>query len=136
MTIEVLNNAGVFTKINPQVEEIIVEDESIVEQNVFVQEGLIRVNFKSHSPTQALSEYPIQSNDLLLQLVALDPKDDQDASFRRITPDREDTESSNVNEPPLRMHPSWDANGDGLNDCEQDGSCDHTIDYTQAKPEV
>lgn len=35
-----------------------------------------------------------------------------------------------------RMHPSWDADGDGINDCEKDGSCDHTIDYTQAKPKT
>ena len=32
------------------------------------------------------------------------------------------------------MHPSWDTDGDGLNDCELDGTCDHTIDYTQPKP--
>ncbi len=31
------------------------------------------------------------------------------------------------------LHPSWDVNGDGLNDCEDDGSCDHTIDYTQPR---
>ncbi len=27
------------------------------------------------------------------------------------------------------MHPSWDVDGDGVNDCEKDGSCDHTVDY-------
>lgn len=32
------------------------------------------------------------------------------------------------------MHPSWDADGDGINDCEKDGSCDHTTDYTQPRP--
>lgn len=32
------------------------------------------------------------------------------------------------------MHPSWDADGDGINDCEKDGSCDHTVDYTKPKP--
>ncbi|WP_404341820.1 hypothetical protein [Pseudoalteromonas mariniglutinosa] len=31
------------------------------------------------------------------------------------------------------MHPSWDADGDGINDCENDGSCDHTTDYTQPR---
>lgn len=29
-----------------------------------------------------------------------------------------------------RFHPSWDANGDGVNDCEKEDSCDHSIDYT------
>ncbi|MDC3189253.1 hypothetical protein NQU96_05830 [Pseudoalteromonas elyakovii] len=28
------------------------------------------------------------------------------------------------------MHPSWDVDGDGVNDCEKDGSCDHTVDYS------
>lgn len=37
-------------------------------------------------------------------------------------------------QPLANMHPSWDADGDGLNDCEQDGSCDHTVDYRQARP--
>ena len=31
------------------------------------------------------------------------------------------------------MHPSWDRDGDGINDCENDGSCDHTVDYTQPR---
>lgn len=33
------------------------------------------------------------------------------------------------------MHPTWDANNDGINDCEDDGSCDHTKDYTKPRPE-
>jgi len=28
------------------------------------------------------------------------------------------------------MHPSWDNDGDGINDCEKDGTCDHTVDYS------
>jgi len=28
------------------------------------------------------------------------------------------------------MHPSWDKNNDRINDCEAEGSCDHTVDYT------
>lgn len=31
------------------------------------------------------------------------------------------------------MHPSWDKDGDGLNDCEKDSSCDHTVDYRLAR---
>ena len=33
------------------------------------------------------------------------------------------------------MHPSWDADGDGVNDCENDGSCDHTVDYARRRRE-
>lgn len=40
------------------------------------------------------------------------------------------------NFPAKTMHPSWDKDGDGINDCENDGSCDHTIDYTKAKPKT
>jgi hypothetical protein len=28
------------------------------------------------------------------------------------------------------FHSSWDRDGDGINDCERDGSCDHTDDYS------
>jgi len=31
------------------------------------------------------------------------------------------------------MHPSWDNDQDGLNDCEKDGTCDDSIDYTLPK---
>ena len=31
------------------------------------------------------------------------------------------------------MHPSWDADNDGINDCENDGTCDHTVDYSQPR---
>lgn len=33
-----------------------------------------------------------------------------------------------------KMHPSWDADHNGINDCETSGSCDHTIDYTKPRP--
>lgn len=33
------------------------------------------------------------------------------------------------------MHPSWDADQNGVNDCENDGSCDHTVDYSQPRPD-
>lgn len=35
-----------------------------------------------------------------------------------------------------RMHPSWDGDGDGINDCEKEDSCDHTTDYTQPRPSL
>jgi hypothetical protein len=31
------------------------------------------------------------------------------------------------------LHPSWDVDNNGLNDCENDGSCDHTVDYTKPR---
>lgn len=34
---------------------------------------------------------------------------------------------------PRGMHPSWDINNDGINDCEHDGSCDHTVDYSRPR---
>ena len=100
-------------------EEIIVKENSVVKDNVFVQEGLIQVNFKSSGPDQAAAEYPTQVNQTTLQLVALDPKDDKNAAFRRIT----------------TIHESWDLDQDGINDCEKDDSCDHTVDYSQVKSE-
>lgn len=36
--------------------------------------------------------------------------------------------------PSKQMHPSWDADGNGVNDCETNGSCDDSIDYTQPRP--
>ena len=31
------------------------------------------------------------------------------------------------------MHPSWDLDQNGINDCENDGSCDHSVDYSQPR---
>ena len=35
----------------------------------------------------------------------------------------------------LTIHPSWDIDNDGIHDCESDGSCDHTIDYSKPRLE-
>jgi len=93
---------------------------SVVQQNVFVQEGLIKFAFKSHGENQTADEYPNQSNEILLQLVALDPNNNSDAEFRSI----------------IRMHPSWDTDNDGINDCETNNSCNKTFDYSQPKPQL
>ena len=29
-----------------------------------------------------------------------------------------------------KMHSSWDVDNDGINDCEKDGTCDHTTNYS------
>jgi len=100
-------------------EEIELKESSVVKNNVFVQEGSIQVNFKSLGPDQTAAQYPTQQNEMTLQLVALDPKDDKNATFRRIT----------------AVHESWDLDHDGVNDCEQQGNCDHTVDYSKAKAE-
>lgn len=36
--------------------------------------------------------------------------------------------------PPKTIHPSWDLDKDGINDCEKDGSCDHTQNYSLPRP--
>lgn len=97
--------------------ELTLIQKSVVKQNVFVQEGLIKFTFKSHGANQTSADYPNQVNEVLLQLVALDPNNNSKASFRSI----------------IRMHPSWDANHDGINDCEETASCDPSFDYSQPK---
>jgi membrane-bound inhibitor of C-type lysozyme len=42
--------------------------------------------------------------------------------------------SSSVTSSQPTMHPSWDADGDGINDCEKDNSCDDSTDYSQPRP--
>ncbi|MEL0660905.1 hypothetical protein V6255_17380 [Psychromonas arctica] len=105
---------------------IVIKEKSVVKDNVFVQEGVIEVHFKSHGLKQAAADYPTQSNKVTLQLVALDPKDAQHAAFRRITIKNKITANST-------MHKSWDTDSDGINDCEKQNSCDHTVDYSQEK---
>ncbi|MFN2101236.1 hypothetical protein [Altererythrobacter sp. MF3-039] len=36
--------------------------------------------------------------------------------------------------PEYQMHPSWDADQDGSNDCYNDQTCDVTVDYTAPRP--
>ncbi len=36
--------------------------------------------------------------------------------------------------PEYKMHPSWDANRDGENDCYDDGSCSADADYMSPRP--
>ena len=57
---------------------------SVVKQNVFVQEGVIKFTFKSLGEKQSAGDYPNQANEVLLQLVALDPNNKKNASFRSI----------------------------------------------------
>lgn len=45
-----------------------------------------------------------------------------------------DSATTPASAPTKLMHASWDADNNGINDCETNGSCDHTIDYTQPRP--
>ena len=65
----------------------------------------LQIDFKDYAQGQALSDYPSQDNAIYLLF--------DDDNFKMVN----------------RMHNSWDANNDGINDCESDGSCDHTINY-------
>jgi len=98
-------------------ENITVKEMSVVKENIFVQEGVIRVDYKTHGSNQAFSEYPIESESQLLQLVGLDPASDKQATFRVLQ----------------TLHPSWDTDKDGINDCEKENSCDHSLDYSLPK---
>lgn len=80
-----------------------VREEAITEMKTYLQ-----VDFLSHAEGQTYSEEPTQQSALYLQLA-------------------DDLSSFNIVK---RMHSSWDANNDGSNDCELDGSCDHTINYS------
>jgi hypothetical protein len=35
--------------------------------------------------------------------------------------------------PPPTLHSTWDVNNDGSNHCENEGICDHTVDYSKAR---
>jgi len=48
------------------------------------QTGQVKFTFKSHGPKQVLSDYPVQSNEIDLQLVALDVSNDKQAKFKRL----------------------------------------------------
>lgn len=70
---------------------------------------------------------------LLFTLVAL-------GSLNACSPQSDTTTSTTTSSPAAietaakHMHSSWDVDNDGINDCEKEGSCDHSIDYTQPRP--
>jgi len=37
---------------------------------------------------------------------------------------------------PKTMHPSWDVDKDGVNDCEKDGTCDDSVNYSLPRGDV
>ncbi len=36
----------------------------------------------------------------------------------------------------MKMHPSWDKDEDGINDCEKEGTCDDSVNYTLPKKDL
>jgi len=80
----------------------------IREEKISYIKDYLQIDFKGHSEEQAFADYPTQDKVIYLQL---------------------QNNFSNVKEV-KRMHSSWDKNSDGMNDCESDGSCDHTINYS------
>jgi len=71
----------------------------------------IKVSFFQHTITQAFSEHPTERQTIHLSVAGKQKK----FQFYK------------------SIHPDWDKDQDGINDCENDGSCDHTTDYTQGK---
>jgi len=90
----------------------------IREEKITLFDNMIRVDFLAHSKEQAMADYPNEPIEIYLQLVNLSASSEQ-AKFKQVK----------------RMHSSWDKNQDGINDCEDDGSCDHTVDYSKVRPE-
>ena len=70
----------------------------------------VKVNYLTHAAGQSFDEEPTEAASVNLYV--------------------EDNLSWRLYE---GMHPSWDRNHDGINDCEDDGTCDDTQDYTRAR---
>lgn len=85
----------------------------IREEKIYSIKDFIQIDFKEHAAEQGYADYPSKLATLSLQLLNLFDENKK-ARFKEVK----------------RMHHSWDKNQDGLNDCESDGSCDHTVDYT------
>lgn len=77
------------------------------EQISYIKDYL-QVDFKDHGPDQATVDYPTQDNAIYLQL------QNSFLNFKEIK----------------RMHSSWDKEGNGINDCESENICDHTVNYS------
>jgi hypothetical protein len=72
--------------------------------------GAVKVTFSRHAADQAYAQYPTETAQVNLYV-------QDDLTWR----------------PYKGMHPSWDRNNDGINDCEDDGTCDDSQDYTRPR---
>lgn len=86
------------------------------EESIFVADDYIQVDYKDYAQGQSFSDYPTKASSVSLLLLGMG-NEQTPASFKAVK----------------RMHHSWDENSDGINDCEQEDSCDHTVDYTVPK---
>lgn len=84
----------------------------IREEKIYFIKDFLQIDFKEHAAEQSYADYPSKLATLSLQLLNLFDENKK-ARFKEVK----------------RMHHSWNKNQDGLNDCESDGSCDHTVDY-------
>ena len=73
----------------------------------------LQIDYKEHAKEQAYSEFPNDAKAKYVKLVS------DFSKFEEIQ----------------RMHSSWDENSDGINDCESDGSCDDSFDYSVPRVE-
>ncbi|WP_028863073.1 hypothetical protein [Psychromonas aquimarina] len=89
----------------------------IREESINLLDNEIRVDYLTHAQGQSTADYPTEKAEKTLLLLNLSPAGGQ-AEFKQVK----------------RMHSSWDKNRDGINDCESEGSCDHTVDYSRARP--
>lgn len=94
-----------------------IREVSILAEAERLDAGVIRIDFKSHSTDQTFTDYPTYPSEISLELLNLLDNSDESAEFVRVK----------------RMHSSWDSDNNGVNDCENDGSCDHTFDYSQLR---
>lgn len=81
-------------------------------ENITSIKDYLQIDFRSYAANQEFLETPSQVSALYLKII------NHFTKFEKIQ----------------RMHSSWDKNNDGINDCEADGSCDHTINYS--KPDI
>jgi hypothetical protein len=89
----------------------------IRDENIFFIKDFIQVDYNDYAEGQAMSEQPREAKSISLRLIDLSVSG-KTAHFEKAQ----------------RMHHSWDTDKDGVNDCEKEGSCDHTLDYSQPKP--
>jgi hypothetical protein len=82
--------------------------ERVGEEKITYINDSLKVDYKGYAKGQDFSEYPEEKRVMLLQL------DNDLSNFHAIK----------------KMHASWDENADGINDCELENSCDHTVDYS------
>lgn len=80
----------------------------IREEKITYIKDYLQVDFLSHAKDQPYSDYPTEDSAIYLQL------QNNFLNFKQVK----------------RMHSTWDENNDGINDCESDDTCDHTINYS------